>query len=188
MTSKISCSWILAVGCTVALLILTKSGWAAGEEHVIYNFPSTGSGSAVQLVFASGNVYGTAPSGGSAACFKGCGLVFELTPASGGGWNYLTLYSFNGAVDVSGPIGKMVFDSSGNLYGVAGAGGAWDLRAYPECRRLLERNHHPTPSTHLIAWMDNTHWVVSPATQKADSTAPRTLVASTDPAPYTRCI
>jgi uncharacterized repeat protein (TIGR03803 family) len=54
----------------------------------------------------------------------GCGVVFELSPASGGSWNESTLYSFLGGSDGGQPYGTLTLDPSGNLFGVAGDGGA----------------------------------------------------------------
>ena len=50
------------------------------------------------------------------------GLVFELSQANGK-WTYHVLHVFTGP-DGSVPIGKLYIDAQGNLYGVAGAGGA----------------------------------------------------------------
>jgi uncharacterized repeat protein (TIGR03803 family) len=71
------------------------------------------------LIFDSqGNLYGTTQ--GNAASF---GTVFELSPASGGGWTLSNLYTFQGGADGVSPTGSLVFDTAGNLYGTTGAGG-----------------------------------------------------------------
>ena len=69
---------------------------------------------------SAGNLYGTAFQLGS----NNVGLVFKLTPSSGG-WTYTLLYEF--AVGDGGdlPIGGLVLDAQGNLYGTAGGGGAY---------------------------------------------------------------
>jgi uncharacterized repeat protein (TIGR03803 family) len=65
---------------------------------------------------AAGNLYGATGSGGS-----GFGTVFKLD--SGG--NYTVLHTFaGGPTDGSGPVGTLVLDPAGNLYGITGAGGA----------------------------------------------------------------
>ncbi len=67
---------------------------------------------------SAGNVYGTTLCGGS----LGLGNVFKLT-ASGGGYTYTSLYDFTGGTDGRRPISDVAFDSVGNLYGTASAGG-----------------------------------------------------------------
>ena len=48
--------------------------------------------------------------------------MYELTP-SAGGWTFTELYEFTGEGDGALPIGGVVLDSSGNLYGTAYSGG-----------------------------------------------------------------
>lgn len=84
-------------------------------------FPKAG------LIFdSSGNLYGTTLNGGTATCNNfGCGLVFELSPITGGGWSEKVLHNFqNNGIDGSGPESSLIFDAQGNLYGTASAGGA----------------------------------------------------------------
>jgi len=72
------------------------------------------------LVFdQAGNLYGTSAQGGA----YGQGAVFELTP-SPGGWTENVLYSFTGGSNGSGPTSLLV-GKDGDLYGSAGAGGAY---------------------------------------------------------------
>jgi uncharacterized repeat protein (TIGR03803 family) len=80
------------------------------------------------LVFDNaGNLYGTTQYGGNGNCnqddFSGCGTVFELTPNSEGSWTESVLYNFQGGTDGYIPQGGVVFDTSGNLYGVTQEGG-----------------------------------------------------------------
>ncbi len=63
-----------------------------------------------------GTLYGTVTSGGA----QGAGAVFAVTPAN----QESLLYSFQGGNDGSDPIGGLLRDKSGNLYGVTYAGGA----------------------------------------------------------------
>ena len=66
-----------------------------------------------------GNMYGVAAGGGSGNCSPhGCGLVFELSPASGGTWTEKTIYAFKGGIaDTDLPCTELLFDSHGNLFG-----------------------------------------------------------------------
>jgi uncharacterized repeat protein (TIGR03803 family) len=69
-----------------------------------------------------GNIYGTTYGGGSSSL----GVVFELTQ-SGGEWMVSILHSFGSGNDGFGPVGGVVFDTAGNLYGTTteqtGSGG-----------------------------------------------------------------
>jgi len=76
---------------------------------------------------AAGDLYGSTSEGGSSgACSNGdsgCGTVFRLSRTTKGGWAKTVLYRFQGGTDGSAPVGKLVFDTGGNLYGVASNGG-----------------------------------------------------------------
>ena len=74
-----------------------------------------------------GNLYGATTAGGSG---QG-GTVFQLSP-SNGSWTYNLLYSFagpNNGMVVVGPIGNLVMDATGNLYGTTFADGAFGYGA-----------------------------------------------------------
>jgi uncharacterized repeat protein (TIGR03803 family) len=54
------------------------------------------------------------------------GTVYELSPPSVGSWTETILHSFSAGIgdpDGSNPVGGVVLDSSGNLYGTTSAGG-----------------------------------------------------------------
>lgn len=102
---------------------LALSTNAAEKQTVLYNFAKrspTGWAPNSKLVMdAAGNLYGAASEGGvSTQC---CGVIFELSPASGGGWTYNVIYTFTGQGDGAFPTGSLVMDAAGNLYG-AGSG------------------------------------------------------------------
>ena len=66
----------------------------------------------------AGNLYGTTCGGG----FYFAGTVYELMPA-GSGWQEEVLYSFTGSQQddyAVCPVGGLIFDGSGNLYGTTG--------------------------------------------------------------------
>ena len=103
-------------------LVPSGSGWT---ETVLYHLqdPADGGKPYGGLIFdAAGNLYGTNTYGGSGDG----GTVFELSP-SGGYWNLNLLYSLTcppgGYI---GPYGKLVQDSSGNLYGASVSGGTYN--------------------------------------------------------------
>src|SRR6202167_4563082 len=104
---------------------LSPAGDGTWTEKIIYSFQGQQDGSYpyVGLTFDStGNLYGTtAYGGGNATCVSieyGCGVVFELTPGSGGDWTEKVLHRFQGGSDGGNP-GAVVFDHAGNLYGIA---------------------------------------------------------------------
>jgi uncharacterized repeat protein (TIGR03803 family) len=81
---------------------------------------SDGGGPESGVIFDSaGNLYGTTTGGGSA----NCGTVYELSP-NGSGWTEAVLYSFQCGSDGESPVGGLIFDASGNLYGTTSVGGA----------------------------------------------------------------
>jgi uncharacterized repeat protein (TIGR03803 family) len=104
-------------GGTVWELSPNGSSWTL---TTIYTVP-TAHGEAVGRVTrdSSGNLYQLLQAGGA---FND-GQVFELSP-SNGSWIYTDLYDFTGGTDGSEPLGSVVLDSSGNMYGTAWGGGA----------------------------------------------------------------
>jgi len=111
----------------VAVIMLVTSVWAASDEKVLRSFNGRdGYYPDVTLTFdASGNLYGTTSYGGGSVCNNsGCGMAFQLTPEAGGGWTEKVLHNFsNNGEDGYFPLGGLIFDGSGNLYGITVAGG-----------------------------------------------------------------
>jgi uncharacterized repeat protein (TIGR03803 family) len=68
--------------------------------------------------FHNGNLYGSTLTGGT----YGFGSVFELMHGSSG-WTFLPLYSFMAQNDGDGPVGSVLVDASGNVYGTTITGG-----------------------------------------------------------------
>jgi uncharacterized repeat protein (TIGR03803 family) len=108
---------------TAATLCLRGVAFSAASEQVLYTFTGVPNGiyPLTKLVYTSGKIYGATSGGGAGECK--CGTVFEMTPDTGGGWTYRTIYSFAGSPDGEVPVGNIIFDSAGNLYGVTGSGG-----------------------------------------------------------------
>jgi uncharacterized repeat protein (TIGR03803 family) len=80
------------------------------------------------LVFdRAGNLYGTAPWGGSGpdncGCGFPCGILYQLTQSSSG-WQENILYNFQGADDGGNPSSGVILDSSGNLLGTTTSDGS----------------------------------------------------------------
>jgi uncharacterized repeat protein (TIGR03803 family) len=113
-------------GCGIVFkLTPTSTGWSYSVLHV-FKGGRDGANPIGNLTFdAAGNLYGTTQNGGDPKCFKGsgCGTVFELSPLSGGGWTETVLHAFNGR-DGAGPVGGVILDSAGNLYGTTSSDSA----------------------------------------------------------------
>jgi uncharacterized repeat protein (TIGR03803 family) len=86
-------------------------------ESLIYSFTSANPVAGVTLD-AHGNLYGTTSFGGT----SGNGLVFKLA-RSASGWKETVLYNFKGGNDGQHPVGGVVLDKAGSLYGSTFLGG-----------------------------------------------------------------
>ena len=112
-------------GGVVFELTPTPTGGWAGKAIYHFRGGSDGGGNISPLIMDSaGNLYGTAWSGGDLSFCGGygCGVVFQLTPQPGGKWTESVLHAFTGP-DGNEPLGGVVFDSAGNLYGTTVLGG-----------------------------------------------------------------
>jgi uncharacterized repeat protein (TIGR03803 family) len=87
----------------------------------LYTFTGGADGASPSTIILdkSGDLLGTAYAAGSGTCEGGCGVVFEVSPVSGGGWKESTLYSFLGGSDGGTPYGGIGLDASGNIFGLA---------------------------------------------------------------------
>ena len=97
----------------------------SGVETVLYSFTGGADGSFPNgglVLDKKGNVYGVTLEGGGTKnldCQAGCGIVFKVSPTG----EETILHSFTDAPDGSYPVGSLVFDSHGNLYGATTSGG-----------------------------------------------------------------
>jgi uncharacterized repeat protein (TIGR03803 family) len=103
------------------------------KETILHSFSGDDDGSQpvgdTLVVDQAGNVYGMADGGGS----HDYGLIFELSPGSNGTWTEKTVHAFEGSADGGGPMGGVIFNASGDLFGAAysafeltpGSSGTW---------------------------------------------------------------
>lgn len=68
---------------------------------------------------SAGDLYGTTTFGAGSGCYGGCGIVFGIDAK---GIEHI-LHTFTGGADGGEPVGGLVPDSAGNLYGTTALGG-----------------------------------------------------------------
>ncbi len=111
---------------------LSPDGNGGWNEIVLHRFTGSPDGASPYdngLTFDShGNLFGTTfyggRKGGNTCGTLGCGAVYELSPDGSGGWNEQVLYQFSAGVGGYYPVGNLVVDAKGNLFGAAYYGGA----------------------------------------------------------------
>ena len=112
----------------LAVVILASIG-PRHEAHangfaVLHGFAGGSDGAspfATLTANGTGRFFGTTEGGGNNNCFQGCGTVFKM--ASDG--SEAVLYAFGGRSDGYHPIGSLIADGAGNLYGTTYEGGAY---------------------------------------------------------------
>ena len=108
---------------------LTPTGGGEWTETVVHYFGHGVDGTqpaAGLTADAFGNFYGTAVGGGA----FGGGMVFRLTPSTGGTWIETPVHSFDSfgnGKDGKTPVARMIFDAAGNLYGTTVSGGNYGI-------------------------------------------------------------
>jgi hypothetical protein len=120
-----SCGGQVGGGCGVVFQ-LSPSASGGWSETPLYAFQDSSDGgfpNAGVILDKSGNVLGTASTGGSFACSIGCGVVYELS--KGGGWAETVLHTFNGS-DGEFPNAALLPSANGTLYGTTWYGGSGD--------------------------------------------------------------
>jgi hypothetical protein len=131
----------LRAGCgTVYELSPPKEKGGTWKETILYSFPTAKQGyvpSGNLLFDSAGNLYGATIFGGGKgttcdAFYQYCGAVFKLSPprTRGGKWTEKVLHAFASGTDGASPIGGLVLDGTGNVYGTTFGGGQreWTVR------------------------------------------------------------
>ena len=122
--AALSAKCLLAIFTSVVMV--AGSAFAGSMYSVVYPFPNASHGYRPYELIADsvGNLYGATQYGGDSCC----GVVYKLTPPENenGKWKQTILYSFSQGRFGAG-IDSLIFDSSGNLYGVASAAGTLGL-------------------------------------------------------------
>jgi uncharacterized repeat protein (TIGR03803 family) len=119
-TKKCSVAFTVTLAFFTFALLLTSEHALAQNEKVLFSFQGKKFSSPGDLIFGSAdNLYGTTSQGGA----YGDGSVFELSPTANGKWTEKVLHSFSGT-DGQTPLGSLIFDAVGNLYGTTLNGGS----------------------------------------------------------------
>jgi uncharacterized repeat protein (TIGR03803 family) len=124
-------------------------GWTSS---LIHSFGGTQNGdglfpSSVAIVDAAGNLYGTTTDGG----LLNYGVVYELSPGSGGAWTESILHSFGAGSDGKRPDSQLLFDATGDLLGATMYGGGTSGKCTPSgCGTIFKL----TPST-SVPWPES---------------------------------
>jgi uncharacterized repeat protein (TIGR03803 family) len=116
-------------GCGIAYkLTPPAAGASAWTEHVLWRFSAVSGDGAIpfgELTFGPGGVlYGLTADGGSYPPSYGnlnLGTAFQLTPPAAGrtAWTETVIHDFGFFGDFAYPVGNLIIDSSGALYGAA---------------------------------------------------------------------
>ncbi len=103
---------------------LSRSG-GSWTESVLYSFDPSGRGGIIPdagvILDSTGNLYGTTALGG----IDGGGVVFQLAH-SASRWTETMLHGFGAPDDGEGPIGGLIMDRQGNLYGTTASGPGYE--------------------------------------------------------------
>jgi uncharacterized repeat protein (TIGR03803 family) len=111
-----------ASNCGTAYRLMPGSDGDPDQETTLFNFTCGTDGGRPQeglITDGKGNLFGTTETNGA----LNNGVVFELTPATGGSseWKETTIFDFN-VTDGAQPVGNLLF-FNGSLYGVTFQGG-----------------------------------------------------------------
>jgi uncharacterized repeat protein (TIGR03803 family) len=116
---------------TVFKLRRTDSAWTLTPLYSFAGGDDGASPGARVIIGPDGTLYGTTSYGGGSGCGgNGCGTVFSLRPSINAppnvlaSWTETVLYRFTGGSDGSLPVGDLVFDAAGNIYGTTADGGS----------------------------------------------------------------
>jgi uncharacterized repeat protein (TIGR03803 family) len=117
-------------GTVYVLVPNSGEGWTETIIHSFQDGPDGAIANAGLIFDGSGNLYGTTIYGGvnpECSLKTGCGVVFELSPAAGGGWTESVPYRFRDKLgDGFAPYAGVTFDKLGDLYGTTMGGGTHD--------------------------------------------------------------
>jgi uncharacterized repeat protein (TIGR03803 family) len=109
------------IGCGTVFELMPGSG-GSWMPQVLRSFTCSPDGqfpAGGVILDAIGNVYGTTNFGGT----SNYGIVYKLKHGTNGNWAEKILHSFSLSSDGVRPLGSLIFDPAGNLYGTTDEGG-----------------------------------------------------------------
>ncbi|HVI09021.1 MAG TPA: choice-of-anchor tandem repeat GloVer-containing protein [Candidatus Binatia bacterium] len=149
-----------------SLIEFSPNGSGGWTPHLLHDFTGAKDGGVPWGISldANGNLFGSALYGGNSGCsggeYPGCGVIFEFSPVSGGGWSPHIPYSFTGANDGGGPQAPLAFDTAGNVYATSNV--ATDHSCPGSCGAIVKL----TPSGG--SWSETTLYTFTGATDGAE--------------------
>jgi hypothetical protein len=140
-------------GCGTVFKLLPSG--SSFEREVLHRFQGGSDGiepSGGVAVDAGGAIFGVTRYGGGSGCGGfGCGTVFRLSPPASS-YREKVLYRFGGGSDGSAPVGGVVLDSRGNLYGVTVNGGRSCSESKRGCGTVFELQVHGSSYNEVILY------------------------------------
>ena len=139
---------------TVFLLSPAPSGYS---EKIIYSFQGEPDGEAPGsglITNSKGSLFGTTEYGGEGNCSSGgglfgCGTVFQLS-VSGSTYTEKILYRFVGGSDGIFPLGGLVMNGRGTLFGTTSGGGTHDRCEPSGCGTVFKVTFTPSGSSERV--------------------------------------
>jgi uncharacterized repeat protein (TIGR03803 family) len=107
----------------------SDGSWTETTIHAFTGGTDGGQASTGVLFDTSGSMYGMTSSGGAGRCertvgYPGCGIVYEFTLNSGGGWTETVLYNFvRGGGYAVNPSSGLILNNTGDFFATSLAGG-----------------------------------------------------------------
>jgi hypothetical protein len=117
--------------------LLAPSAAGASKYKILHTFGSGRDGSLPSgplLLSGNAELFGSTYNGGTGSCGDyGCGMTFELQHRADGHWNEIVLHDFTGGQDGAIPVGNMVSNGTGRMYGtlsgdISGQGAIFELK------------------------------------------------------------
>lgn len=119
--------WSLGIVVAVTFAMFSFAAGAQAATYSVVRNLNPNSGGDIPygglLMDHAGNLFGADSAGGTG----NWGAIFELSPNSKGGWNYTEIYDCGKTNDCSVPVGSLVMDQGGDLYGVTYFGNVFEI-------------------------------------------------------------